>query len=211
MKNLVKNNWLYLALIISIVLWILLFLEIKYWWYPDIKPNELGDTFGTVNSFVSMLTLILVWFTFYNQKSELKEQSESIKNQNFRNTLHSMLSWLKDALTNISWIWQNPLGQRSILFWKEVFLSLDAGQIIIQNWQLCWIDKSKWLNHWWEESIENIIFIIWQIEDYIEASKASPNRKDFYLSLLKSYLWLSERRIIWEILKKKEITLKSFE
>lgn len=122
--------------------------------------------------------------------------------------LQTMLLWLKDALNNTSGIASNSNGFKGIISWKEAFLSLNIGQIYL-NGQLCSIDKANWLKRWWKGNIENIIFIIKQIEEYIDISKASIDRKEFYFSLLRSYLWVSELKIIQEVLKDMDYTLKT--
>ncbi len=70
------------------------------------------------------------------------------------------------------------------------------------------VNKENWLKKWWRENIENIILIIKQLEDFIDASELDDEKKDFYLKLLKSYLWLSERRVIEEILRTMNTNLK---
>lgn len=209
--------------------WILILCIILFFfWNPfgwnigDITPDALGDSFWVVNSLVSIITLLLVYATFIEQKNineiqstELNNQSQDIRNQNFRNMLHSMLLGLKESLNNISGVAFNPAMERKTkIYWKEAFFSLDVWQIYY-NWGYytinAWDDNplEKWLNEWWKENIENIIFIIKQIEEYIDASKASIDRKEFYFSLLRSYLWVSELRIIQEVLKDMSFSLKT--
>lgn len=139
------------------------------------KAGQIGDTFGIINAFFSLVSFIYLLYSIQNQEEENEKQFKSIKIQNFENTFFNLLSNLNEitSLYSLTYDTKNNLsvkGKNVFRHLINVYKSQATGNKLI-------IPIFKFINKESKEDYELFYRNIHIILDFIETSDIDEKQK----------------------------------
>lgn len=115
---------LMLGVVSSSVIIILIFTDIQNMFNPDLTElglNGIGDFLsGYLGVFISLVTLLLVFFTYNSQKTELKEQREGYELTRAYDLVYKESEFINNEILKYETLRKNSLNELTIEFEKYI-------------------------------------------------------------------------------------------
>lgn len=182
--------------------------EAPYEWLWKINPWTWGDSFWIINSFISVITLLLVYKTFWLQKKELdkttdtlKLQEIAIKEQKFQDTFTLLLqtaqehiNWLIISAEEVKNDKIKPHYKQDIIddLKEKYYFELRWSMVVryLSDWD--WYDKVlEYVKRGTLGNFRKYINTLWMLEECLRNADPDIN-KDFFIKLARTQINASE-------------------